>query len=144
MRSMMTLTTEKCLMWTRHTNIIRLQKVSWPTQGSSCAFNIYLMFSSSIEMFNLFFKVSTVPVLTTCLLSFFQSSTTLLVNQFLPISFPYLNLSSLKPFVRVHTFSMTMRTLPISPLLKPLIYLNISNTCPLTQGEICTMHCDKR
>ena len=73
---------------------------------------------------NLFLKLSTVPALTTCLLSLFHSFTTILVNQFLPISFLNLNLSSLKPFVHVLTFSLTMRTLFMSPLLKPLTHLN--------------------
>ena len=44
-----------------HKKIMRLQNASWPTQGSSCASNTYNLFSSSIEMSNLFLKVSTVP-----------------------------------------------------------------------------------
>ena len=44
-------------------------------------------------------------------------------EHFLPVSFLNLNLSSWKPFVRVFTFSLTMRTLFMSRLSKILIHL---------------------
>ena len=42
------------------------------TQSSSCAPDIYHLFSSSLDMFNPFFKLSTVSTLTTSLLSLFH------------------------------------------------------------------------
>ena len=72
---------------------MRLQKASWPTQGSSCTPNTYHLLSSLIEISNLSLNLPSVPALTTCLLSLFHSSTTLLVNTLyclLPYLFPIL------------------------------------------------------
>ena len=68
------------------------------------ALNIYhLFFFSSINVSNLLLKISTVLALTTCLLSLFHSSSTLLENQFVHFFLLNLNLSSSKPFVHVLT-----------------------------------------
>ena len=57
--------------------------------------------------------------------------------------FLVLILSSLKPFVRVLTFSLTMKTLFMSHLLKPLTHLNTSIRFFLTLylSKECGLRC---
>ena len=74
------------------------------------AIRIFLKSSS------LLLKLPIVCALTTCWLSLFQSSTTLFVNQFLPISLLNLHFSSLNLLFFVLSWLLIVRTFPTSPL----------------------------
>ena len=107
--------------WCEHKNIRKLQKAREPTCGSSCySFITYIHLSfPSIKLYSLLLKLPIVCALTICWLSLFQSSTTLFVSQFLPISFLNLHFSSLNPLHLALSWLLTVRIFPTSPLLKP-------------------------
>ncbi|KAG0712609.1 Transmembrane protein 62 [Chionoecetes opilio] len=72
-------------------------------------------------------KLPNDSALTTCLLSPFQSFTTLFVNQFFPnISFLNLRFSSLNPLLLVLPWLLAVRT-STSPLLNPFIHFGVSD-----------------
>ena len=76
-------------------NIRKIQKARGCTRGSSCYSNTPLLPTSTSHPCSLLFKHAIVCALTTWWLSLFQPSTTLFVNQFLPISLLNLHVSSL-------------------------------------------------
>ncbi len=108
-----------------HKNIRSLQEAGRPTQGSSCTPKptYHPLPSLSMYLSSLFLKVSVVLAPTTWLLSALHPSTTLLANQYLPMSLLNLIFLNLNPLPRVLPCSPTGNTLLTSPLLKPFIHL---------------------